>query len=135
MQPAPTAQPRIAVVDDDASTRQMLDDLLAEEGFAVARWSGVDDPVAFVQAATPDLVILDLHLGGDFQAWDVIDALCGDGSAAKVPVIVCSADGITLKRDTPAFRDRGCVIVEKPFDLDDLLRAIHGLLTVTSHHH
>ena len=134
MQPPHTAQPRIAVVDNDAGTRQLLDDLLTDERYAVTLWPGVDDPVAFVQAATPDLVLLDLHLGGDFQAWDVIDALCGDGSVVAVPVIICSADGITLKRDAPAFRDHGCVIVDKPFDLDDLLSAIRGSLSVTPQH-
>jgi DNA-binding response OmpR family regulator len=124
MVPSSVIPPHIAVVDDDRSTRQLLCDLLADESYRVALWSGTDDPVQFVQQTAPDLVILDLHLSGRFEAWDVIHALCGDGSAVQIPVIICSADGTMLRRDAKAFHDHGCVVIEKPFDIDDLLTTI-----------
>lgn len=118
------ARPHIAVVDDDHSTRQLLDDLLSDEAYAVTIWPGTNDPVQFIQQTAPDLVILDLHLGGQFRAWDVIEKLCGDQSFVQIPVIICSADGLLLRRDGPALRNHRCVIVEKPFDVNDLLTTI-----------
>ena len=123
---------QIAIIDDDTSTRQLLFDLLVDESYQVALWSAAEDPVRFVRDAEPDLVILDLHLGSGYQAWDVIDALCGDGSVVTVPVIICSADGISLGRDQHRYHEHGCVVLAKPFDLDDLLHAIREQLD--SHH-
>lgn len=124
-----TDHPLIAVVDDDVGTRQLFADLLDEEPVSVVLWSGQDDPVSFVRESRANLVILDLHLGGRFHAWDVIAALCGDGSRVQVPVLICSADGLVIQRDGPAFQDRGCLIIEKPFDVQTLLDAIHAALT------
>ena len=120
----------IAVIDDDVGTRQFMTDLLTDEAYAVSAWSGVDDPVTFVCDARPDLIVLDLHLGERFRAWDVIDALCGDGSSVSVPVIICSADAARVRHDLPIFHDRGCVVIEKPFDLAELLDTIRQQLPV-----
>ncbi len=104
--------------------RQLLGELLSDASYTAVLWPGVDDPVQFVGQTAPDLVILDLHLGDRFQAWDVIVALCGDESVVQRPVIICSADAQLLRGQGPMFRDHGCVIVEKPFDIDELLTTI-----------
>ena len=129
MHPSTSADVRIAIIDDDHGTRELLAELLADEAYSVVLWSGEEDPVRLVQDTAPQLVILDLHLGGGFQACDVIDALCGDSSIVQVPVIVCSADGVMIQRDRQAFDDRGCVVVEKPFDLYTMLDAIRNAVT------
>jgi len=131
MKPTLPEQIRVAIVDDDDGTRALMRDLLTDESYTVVLWSGDDDPVAFVNEASPDLVLLDLRLGGRFQAWDVIDALCGDGSVVQVPVIICSADRNLIGQDIDRFHERGCAVVEKPFDLETLLDTVRASLTAS----
>jgi DNA-binding response OmpR family regulator len=114
----------IAVIDDDAATRMLMHELLAEESFDVVLWTGDDDPVAFVERTKPDLVILDLHLHHERQADDVIAALCGDDTTVTIPVIICSADATLLRHTRTSFEERGCVIVEKPFSIAAFVTAV-----------
>ncbi len=55
--------PRIMVVDDDRAFREMLRDLLAEEGFAVVAEAGDGaEAVAAAERTTPDVVLMDLRM-------------------------------------------------------------------------
>jgi hypothetical protein len=47
---------------------------------------------------------------------------------ALTPVIACSADRALLQRDAEALRARGCVVVEKPFERQDLRDTVSMLL-------
>ncbi len=119
----------IAVIDDDEPTRELMREVLTDACYRVALWSGIGDPVGFVEHAQPDLVILDLWLGKGYHAEAVIAALCGDASTVAAPVIVCSADANALDRDQAGYAQRGCVTLKKPFDLDDLVMMVGQQLT------
>jgi PleD family two-component response regulator len=58
------AGPNIAVVDDDASLREMLGEYLAAEGFRVFPFADGEAAAARLAAASPDLVVLDVMLPG-----------------------------------------------------------------------
>jgi DNA-binding response OmpR family regulator len=120
--------PRVAVVDDDVATCLLLCELLADEGYVPVAWETDENPATFVLHNAPDLVILDLRLRDDAAAETVIAALCGLHAAVQTPVIACSADRALLQRDAEALRARGCVVVEKPFELQDLLDMVSMLL-------
>ena len=55
---------RIVVVDDDLDTLELMDDLLPQEGFQPILCSEAEDACGIVRRTQPDLVILDLQMGG-----------------------------------------------------------------------
>jgi CheY-like chemotaxis protein len=56
---------RVLVVDDDASNRLLLHTLLISLGVEQVRLSDGDEPLGpLVQELDPDLVLLDLNIGG-----------------------------------------------------------------------
>jgi DNA-binding response OmpR family regulator len=121
--------PRIAVVEDDETTRILLDTVLTEEGYTVICVEGPGDLLAPLLAARPDLVLLDLLLG----AWGEGLALAGAIRQApgweRLPLIVMSAAPATLHRHDPSLLRLRCYTLEKPFDLDELLALIKGALS------
>ena len=75
----------------------------------------------------PDVILLDLHLP-DMQGREVLQAIRGNPSLASTPVIIISADAFKRQADLMiklgAFR-----YITKPFQIDDLLRAVDEAIT------
>ena len=47
-----------------------------------------------------------------------------DRVLSKKPIIVCSAAVSGLQAHAPYLQSKGCMMLAKPFDLDDLLRLL-----------
>jgi chemosensory pili system protein ChpA (sensor histidine kinase/response regulator) len=119
---------RVLVVEDDATTRKLVSQLLVREGYEVA--TAADGVEAIVQAkrVLPDLMILDLALpsmdpgAGQFDGFGVLRWL--DLQLPKiVPTIV-----LTCRQDEAA---RGLAnalgvrrFLTKPFRAQDLMTAV-----------
>ncbi len=121
---------RIAVVDDDAATRALLGELLVDEGYDAAIWDGIVDPLAFVRAARPVVAIVDLHIGPAMtdDSAPLHEQLASD-TGIDAAVILCSADAIYLRERAGELEADGFTIVEKPFNLDDLIDAVRAATT------
>jgi len=62
---APPDQPRILLVDDEASLREPLAEYLAGQGFAVTEAESAADARARLAESAPDLVLLDIMMPGE----------------------------------------------------------------------
>jgi CheY-like chemotaxis protein len=128
--PAPS---RIAVIDDDSTFLELMQDLLAVgEGYEVFTCASWVDSFEFVKRVEPDLVMLDLMLGREQAGWAVLKLLRADPDTTEIPVILCSAAVPMLSNH--ASRVNGFTAVEtvaKPFDVEDLLDTIVRLLAVS----
>ncbi len=120
--------PLIAVVDDDAVLRDLLHELLTDEGYATLLLAETAGLVEAFRQTPPALVILDIRLEDRSAGWRVLEALRQDAVTARVPVIVCSADRRCLQDRAAALTALGCVMLEKPFNLDDLLHHVRTCL-------
>jgi diguanylate cyclase (GGDEF)-like protein len=123
---AARAPGRILVVEDDAATAAALADTLADEGYRVDRASDGDECLRLAQAATPDLVLLDVNLPG-MSGFEAAASLRRATPTRGVPILFLSAAG-----DLPA-RVRGVRLEQvdfmpKPFSLDELLARIQQAL-------
>jgi CheY-like chemotaxis protein len=116
----------VLIVEDDPDTREMLETLLATEGFhAVAAEDGLEAlhllrTVRHRAPDTPCLVLLDLKMprlsGKEFRR-----AQLGDPIVASVPVAVMSGAVDAEERA----QDLGAVAtVSKPIDFDMLLQIV-----------
>ena len=122
------AQAVIVVVDDDAVFLTMMQDLLADEGYQALLCGDGQDAYSLIWREQPDLVILDIRMEGGDVGLKILQLMRLNPATKQLPVIVCSADGRLLEEQQERLRDRGCEMVEKPFDVDELLRKIRQMV-------
>jgi two-component system sensor histidine kinase ChiS len=116
---------RIALLDDDPGFAEVVRDLLEAEGdYAVDVHATWQDAVDFVAERRPDLVILDMLFGGEQQGLVALLELRSAPATGQIPVIVCSADRVSLRSYAALLATYGVPAIEKPVDLDELLRTI-----------
>jgi nitrogen regulation protein NR(I) len=111
----------ILIVDDDAQLRQSFEKILTTEGHTVRTASSGEAAIVMVQAAVPDLVIMDVRMPGmsgleAFQAMHEIEP--------KLPVIIMTAYG-TTETAIEATKLGAFEYVLKPFEnIQDILALI-----------
>jgi CheY-like chemotaxis protein len=109
---------RILVVDDESLVRETVGSVLADEGYLVDQATDGADAIAKVVAHRPDAILLDLMMPG-MNGRQFLDAL-RDLGHADVPVVVMTAVQGLAQGVFPPATD----VIEKPFDLEDLLNKI-----------
>jgi two-component system phosphate regulon response regulator OmpR len=118
------SQQRILVVDDDRRLRELLDQYLASQGFAVqavADAAGMDRALA---SGGVDLVVLDLMLPGE-DGMATCRRLRARGD--RIPVIMLTAKGDDTDRIEGL--DSGADdYLAKPFNPRELVARIHAVL-------
>lgn len=112
---------RILVVDDDRMVRDTVGRVLEEEGYAVEFGEDGADALAKVTADPPDAILLDLMMPG-MNGRQFLEALRDDLCREDIPVVVMTAvHGLDVHR---AFTLGADDVVEKPFDVDQLLNKV-----------
>lgn len=110
-----TERPIILIAEDHGPTCIFLVELLEPEGYAVEVVADGEAALARVADGGIGLVLLDMQLPSG-SGVTVIEALAAQGSA--VPIVAMSASPHEL---TLALAGGVRAVVEKPFDLDELL--------------
>jgi two-component system response regulator VanR len=121
-------KPLIALVDDEMPIIELLNDFLIEEGYATLCCYSGKAGYAAIKKEQPDLVILDLQMEERDTGLQVLGLLRLDPSTAKIPVIMCSASRQFLWQNENQLRAYSCVVLEKPFDLDEMLDKIKEMV-------
>jgi DNA-binding response OmpR family regulator len=112
----------IVVVEDDPEIRELESFLLGAEGYHVIGLPDGEGVAETVREAQADMVLLDLMLPKK-NGNAVLAELTNDAATCNVPVIVVSAYTKTL---VPTGQVKQ--VIAKPFDVTDLLDAVHGTL-------
>jgi DNA-binding response OmpR family regulator len=112
---------RILVVDDDALLRMSVADVLEDEGYVVDHAVDGLDALAKIAAQRPDVILLDV-LMPRMNGKQLLEMLREDPSTAEIPVLMMTAiQGFDAHRTTALGAGE---VVEKPFDIDELLNKI-----------
>lgn len=120
---------RIAVIENDQGLQQMLALLLGDEGFAVTLWVSGEGAHAMIVRERPDVVLLDLRLEERRTGMAILGEIRGDSRTRDTAVILCSGDIHFLREHAAMLRAWRCGIIEKPFDIAELLAMIQGIAT------
>jgi CheY-like chemotaxis protein len=123
---------RIAVIDDNVLVRQLVGEVLAEEGYDVLEFDGQRGVFGQLQAERPDLLMLDLHLGAQESGWELLDSIRADPALRHIPVIIVTAGPEELARHAAEIKHMGYRTLEKPFDLDEMSATIRMALTTAT---
>ena len=125
----PERRPRISVVNDNAEFLDLMAAILDEDaGYDVSLFKGEVVEISELAASDPDLIIVDLLLGGA-SGWEIVTLARSDERLESVPIIVCSAD-VTALRDRESDLDRiGNVrVLAKPFAIDEITELVERLI-------
>ncbi len=117
----------ILLVDDAPEVREVMTLFLTDEGFEVETCGRAEDCLSRLAATLPDLLILDGRLPG-MSGWTCLQQLRHSEHTAKLPVLMLTAAVDDLERARQDPPDDCTTYLAKPFDLDDLLAAIHGVI-------
>ncbi len=119
---------RILVVDDEAINRELLEAILAQEGFAVEL--AADGPTALAQAtaAPPALVLLDILMPG-MSGLEVCRRLKETPATSDVPILVVTAVGQVTTKEA-ALTSGADDFLTKPVRPDDLRARVAAMLKV-----
>lgn len=114
----------VFIVDDDASVRDSLSLLLSLRGYATATFGSAEDFLAAVRPEWRGCVVLDIRMPG--MSGLELQRCLREGSP-NLPAIVITAHG-DVAAARQAFLADAVDFIEKPFDGDQLLRAIDQAL-------
>lgn len=121
--------PRILIVDDEPSIRDLLTTSLRFAGFGVRAVSNGAQTISAVLEEEPDLIILDVMLP-DMNGFSVTKRLRESGYTA--PILFLTAKDDTEDKIT-GLTVGGDDYVTKPFSLDEIVARIKAILRRTIH--
>jgi CheY-like chemotaxis protein len=118
---------RVLVVDDDATTRELLGEIFDHAQAVVATAETAASAYDAVRSNPPDIIIADIGLPGEDGCSLLRRIRALPPPAGTVPAIALSA--YTRAQDRDAARAAGfTAFIGKPADPQDLLAAVRSLL-------
>jgi len=116
----------ILLVEDNEMNRDMLSRRLQRKGFEVAMAVDGRQGVEMAQAATYDLILMDMSLP-EVDGWEAVRQLRAVPATKTVPIIALTAHAMAGDRDKAI--EAGCDDYDtKPIELERLLGKIQALL-------
>ena len=112
----------ILIVDDERDIRELISDILEDEGFATRLAGNSDDAMAAVNTEPPALMILDIWLkDSKMDGIDILKTVKRDNP--DVPVVIISGHG-NVEIAVAAIKQGAYDFIEKPFNIDQLMVVI-----------
>ncbi len=116
----------ILVVDDSATDRFYISDLLGKNGFEVITAVDGDDAVTKARSNKPSIVVMDVVMPGR-SGFQVTRALRRDPETERIPVIIVSSKDNETDRIW-GMRQGASDYMTKPVRADELLAKVKELL-------
>ena len=116
---------RVLVVDDSATERHIIGEVLGKQGFEVSFAEDGEKGIAEAKASKPDLIIMDVVMPG-MNGFQATRAISKDPETENIPIIICT----TKDQETDkvwGVRQGAKDYVVKPIDPADLLNKIAAL--------
>lgn len=116
---------RVLVVDDDEDILDVIRIILEDEGYEVTTLNNGNDVSKNVAASKPDLILLDVMLGG-MDGREICKDLKSNSMFQLIPIVMISAshnlqDQLQQPKSANAF-------IPKPFDIDNLINVVNAQL-------
>jgi signal transduction histidine kinase len=117
----------ILLVEDDRDCREVLQELLEQEGYSVASAAGAEEARVLLEGLRPAMVLLDLRLSEE-DGRSVLRHLRGQAETAGTPVYIISGASEVASLSTGTGLDRIDGFFEKPLQLPKLLDTVASVV-------
>ena len=109
----------ILVVDDEKDIRDMIGEILTEEGHEVKLAENSEQVIKELNDSPPSLIILDIWLkDSKMDGIEILESVTRNNS--NIPVVIISGHG-NIKIAVAAVKQGAYDFIEKPFNIDQLL--------------
>ena len=113
----------ILIVDDERDIRELIADILKDEGFETRLAANSDEAVAALNDREPALMVLDIWLKDSrMDGIDILKQVKRNNPA--VPVIIISGHG-NIEIAVAAIKQGAYDFIEKPFNIDQLMVVVN----------
>jgi len=113
----------ILVLEDDTALRDLLCEVLEDEGHQVVATSSL--PALLSQVPDDaDLLITDLLLSAEEKGLQAIDTVRA-ATRPSLPALICTGASQRLDRLRPEIERLGARLLEKPFTIEDLVAQVN----------
>lgn len=112
----------ILIIDDEKDIRELVSDILQDEGYATRTVGTAEDCMDQIEAQPPGLMILDIWLKD--SSMDGIDILVRvKRERPEIPIVIISGHG-NIEIAVAAIKQGAYDFIEKPFNIDQLLLVV-----------
>ncbi|MGO4914832.1 nitrogen assimilation response regulator NtrX [Pseudogemmobacter sp. W21_MBD1_M6] len=112
----------ILIVDDERDIRELVSDILKDEGYTTRLAANSDECMAQINAEAPSLMILDIWLkDSQMDGIDILKAVKRDNPG--IPIVIISGHG-NIEIAVAAIKQGAYDFIEKPFNIDQLMVVI-----------
>ncbi|PQO24167.1 sigma-54-dependent Fis family transcriptional regulator [Rhodobacteraceae bacterium WD3A24] len=112
----------ILIVDDERDIRELISEILGDEGYSTRVAANSDDCMAAINESPPALIILDIWLKDSrMDGIDILMSVKRDNPG--IPVVIISGHG-NIEIAVAAIKQGAYDFIEKPFNIDQLMVVI-----------
>lgn len=112
----------ILITDDERDIRELISDILKDEGFTTRLAANSDECMKQIAAEEPALMILDIWLkDSNMDGIDILKTVKRDNP--DVPIVIISGHG-NIEIAVAAIKQGAYDFIEKPFNIDQLMVVI-----------
>ncbi len=123
---ASAVSPLAVLVDDDEDILDVLAIIFSEDGFRTMKCRTREAGMAALRAEPADLLVTDLRLGGE-DGLELIRFAAGLPAGPPKIILLTAARMAALDAATPLLRGLRVQVVNKPFDIDQLVEVARSL--------
>jgi CheY-like chemotaxis protein len=113
----------VLIVDDDRDVRELLAELLTQEGYHAIMAASAEDALARLETVIPDLIVSDLMMPG-MDGADLLARLGNDSRYAAIPTILLTAAGEMMAERAVAEAGLRTLLVHKPIRIGEFLHLV-----------
>jgi two-component system nitrogen regulation response regulator NtrX len=120
----------VLIVDDEADIRDIISDLLRDEGYSARTAHDADSAFVAIEVAPPDLIILDIWLQGSrMDGIEILKSVKRDNPG--IPIVIISGHG-NIEVAVAAVQQGAYDFIEKPFNMNQLMVVVVRALEASS---
>ncbi|MBY6165946.1 sigma-54 dependent transcriptional regulator [Pseudooceanicola nitratireducens] len=123
----------ILIVDDERDIRELISDILEDEGYATRLAGNSDECLAHLNTEPPALMVLDIWLKDSrMDGIDILKHVKRDNP--DVPVVIISGHG-NIEIAVAAIKQGAYDFIEKPFNIDQLMVVVRRAMETSRLRH
>jgi CheY-like chemotaxis protein len=118
---------RVTVVNDNPEFLELMGDLLHDANYPATLIDGDRaNAMELIEAAEPEILIIDLRLGSDgLSGWDILLQVRAHPELRELPTVICTADHEGLRGIEYQVQTMPRVaVLTKPFAIDELYEVL-----------